>query len=31
MTFDFIHISGSLVIPSVDHSNMNKTINYLTM
>jgi len=30
MTFDFIHISGSLMVPSVDHLNMNKIINYLT-
>jgi hypothetical protein len=28
MTFDFFYISGSLVVPSVDHLNMNRTINY---
>jgi len=29
MTFDFIYISGSLVVLSVDHLNMNKTTNYI--
>jgi len=29
MIFDFIYISGSLVVLSVDHLNMNKTINYI--
>jgi hypothetical protein len=28
MTFDFFYISGSLVVPSVDHLNMNRTIKY---
>jgi len=27
MTFDFFSISKSLVVPSVDHLNMNKTMN----
>jgi len=29
MTFDFICISGSFVVLSVDHLNMNKTTNYI--
>ena len=28
LTFDFFCISKSLVVPSVDHLNMNKTMNY---
>jgi hypothetical protein len=29
MIFDFIYISESLVVLSVDHLDMNKTINYI--
>ena len=31
MTFDFFYMSGSLVIPPVDHLNMNKPILYYNM
>jgi len=31
MTFDFFYISGSLVVPAVDHLNINKTKLYCSI
>ena len=31
MTFDFFYISGTLVVLSVDHLNVNKTVRYCSI